>query len=290
MNLFKNQKDKPLFIIVSIYQSVMAFFVILHANALESWPFWLIFHIFVVLFFWWDKWDNLNKIKLWSVIIIIPINFTELHYLVPLVHPTDFDSILIKIDYFLFGVHPTIWLEKYTYPAVTEILQFVYTTFYFIPIILAVLLAKEKREDDLSFYIFNMIYCFYLSYFGYFSIPAIGPRFTLNHLQSFPLTGVWVMQDIQHFLNKLENIQRDAFPSGHTAITVLTLYYAFKYNKTYAYILIPITIMMIVSTVYLRYHYVIDVIAGLILVIIAILSGPKIYSILQKKNQSSMAS
>ena len=98
------------------------------------------------------------------------------------------------------------------------------------------------------------------------------------------------MQDIQSVLNHLENIQRDAFPSGHTAITVLTLYYAFKYNKSYAYILIPITILMVISTVYLRYHYVIDVIAGLLLVVFSIWSGPKLYKILQKNSSNSMAS
>jgi len=290
MNLFKNQKDKPLFIIVSVYQSIMAFFVLLHFSELDSPFLWIFFHTFVVLFFWWDKWEKLNNIKIWSVIIIIPINFSELHYLVHLVHPTDFDNLLIQIDYFLFGVHPTVWLEKYTYPLITEILQFVYTTFYFIPIVLAILIAQANRRADLSFFIFNMIYCFYLSYFGYFSVPAIGPRFTLSHLQSLSLTGVWLMQDIQSVLNHLENIQRDAFPSGHTAITVLTLYYAFKYNKSYAYILIPITILMVISTVYLRYHYVIDVIAGLFLVVLSIWSGPKLYKILQKNSSSSMAS
>ena len=164
-------------------------------------------------------------------------------------------------------------------------MQLVYTTFYFIPIILAVLLAK--RDDDFDFYLFNIIFCFYTSYIGYFLIPAIGPRFTLDHLQSVSLHGVWVMQDIQIFLNKLENIQRDAFPSGHTAITVLTLIFAFKYHRKYAYILTPITIMMVISTVYLRYHYVIDVIAGLLLVGFVLLTGPRLYRWLLKTSKSA---
>ena len=263
----------------------MVLLILLFFGQVENNLIWLLFHAFIIFFLWWDKSEKLNRFKLWSVIIIIPINFTELHYLVHTVHPTDYDSLLIHVDHFIFGVHPTVWLERFTYPLLTEILQLVYSTFYFIPIILAVLIAKAKRDDDLNYYMFNMIYMFYLSYVGYFLMPAIGPRFTLDHLQSFPLSGVWIMQDIQVLLNKLENIQRDAFPSGHTAITILTLYYAFKYHKTYAYILIPITVLMVYSTVYLRCHYVIDVIAGLLLVIIVLLSGPKLYKYLQKNSQ-----
>jgi len=285
MNLFKTQRNSPLLTLVAAYQVLMTLFVLLHFTEVKYNILWMCFHAFVILFLWWDKFEILNKFKVWSVILIIPVNFTELHYLVHTVHPTDFDDILIKIDYFIFGVHPTVWLEQYTYPILTEILQLVYTTFYFIPIILAVLLAK--RNDDFDYYLFNMIFCFYASYIGYFLIPAIGPRFTMDSLQSFPLQGVWVMQDIQHVLNKLENIQRDAFPSGHTAITVLTLIYAFKYHKKYAIILIPVTLMMVISTVYLRYHYVIDVIGGLLLVGIVLLAGPKLYRWLLKTSKTT---
>jgi len=144
-----------------------------------------------------------------------------------------------------------------------------------------------KKEAKLDFYMFSMIYCFYLSYVGYFIFPAIGPRFTLDHLQTFPLQGIWIMQEIQIVLNKLENIQRDAFPSGHTAITVLTLVYAFKYHKTYSKILLPVTIMMVTSTVYLRYHYVIDVIGGLFLVGFVLLTAPVLYRYLKKTAETT---
>jgi len=285
MNLFRNQKHSPLLTLVAIFQFCMAILVLLHFSEVKNNIFWISFHAIVIAFLWWDKNEKLNNFKLWSVIILVPINFSELHYLVHTVHPKDYDDLLIKIDYTIFGVHPTVWLEKYTWPFLTEILQMVYTTFYFIPIALAVLLAK--REDELGFFVFNIIFCFYLSYLGYFLVPAIGPRFTLDHLQSFPLAGVWIMQDIQVVLNKLENIQRDAFPSGHTAITVLTLIYAFKYNKKYAYFLLPIAIMLVISTVYLRYHYVIDVIAGLLLVLIAFFTGPVLFRYMKKMEKTA---
>jgi len=279
--MFKNQKDKPLITVIAIYQLIMVALIILFFQKVESSILWLLFHTFVLFFLFWDRSDFINRIKKWSVIIIIPFNFTELHYLVHTVHPIDYDLLLIQIDRMIFGVDPTIWLEKFTNPYLTELLQIVYSTFYFLPIGLGIVLAKKHQEDDLNFLVFQLVFGFYLSYIGYFILPAIGPRFTLDHLQSFPLVGIWLTTDIQNILNTLENSQRDAFPSGHTAITLLTLYYAKKYNRKYFFLMLPITIMMLFSTVYLRYHYVIDVVAGVILFYFIIYSGRKLYHFLQ---------
>src|SRR5512145_2634600 len=39
----------------------------------------------------------------------IPIAFKELYYLVPAIHPKDYDASLAAIDRFIFGVNPTQW-------------------------------------------------------------------------------------------------------------------------------------------------------------------------------------
>ncbi|NOG43789.1 MAG: phosphatase PAP2 family protein [Calditrichaeota bacterium] len=256
---------------------------ILFFSKIENSLLWLIFHVTVLAFLLWDRSAYLNRIKKWSVIVLIPLNFTELHYLVHTVHPIDYDNLLIQIDRFMFGTDPTIWMEQFTNPYVTEFLQIIYSTFYFLPIGLGIILAKKKQENDLNFLIFQIVYGFYLSYIGYFILPAIGPRFTLDHLQSFPLTGVWLANDIQILLNTLENSQRDAFPSGHTAMTLLTLYYAQKYHRPYFNFMIPVTSLMLISTVYLRYHYVIDVFAGIGLFYFTVVSGKYLYKYLQKE-------
>lgn len=243
---------------------------------------WLFINLIIFAFLIISRFDIIRRMKAWSLLVIIPVNFTQLHYMVHTVHPSDFDIFLIKFDYMLFGSHPTLWMEAFTKPLITEILQIVYSTFYFLPIVLGLILFLSKRLAEFDFFIFQVVYGFYLSYLGYFIIPAIGPRFTLDHLQTFQLSGVWIMETIHHLLNQLENIQRDAFPSGHTAITVLTLFYAKKYNNRYFYFMLPITLMMILSTVYLRYHYVIDVIAGLFLFMIIITTGPFLYKKLKK--------
>jgi membrane-associated phospholipid phosphatase len=225
----------------------------------------------------------LDWFKTWSPIVIIPINFTELHYLVHTVSPIDYDQALINMDYGLFGVHPTVWMEQLANPWLTEYLQIIYTTFYFLPIILAYILWRKKEYEEFDFFTFVIVFGFYLSYLGYFIVPAVGPRFTLDHLQSFPVTGIWATDAIRHTLDTLENIQRDAFPSGHTEMTLLSMIYAYKYSKKYFYVLLVIGSSLIFSTVYLRYHYVVDVIAGIALAIAVVITARSVYNILNDK-------
>lgn len=281
MPALKTNNLRPLSIITAGYQLIMLLLNILFFSAIQHAAVWLIINVGMFGFLVLTRYDFLSRLKPWSLLVVIPVNFTQLHYLVHTVNPTDYDLLLLKIDYIIFGVHPTVWLETFTHPIITEILQIVYSTFYFLPIFLGVILFIRRDREHFNFFIFMVVLGFYVSYLGYFIIPALGPRFTLDHLQTFSLSGIWLMEDIHFLLNKLENIQRDAFPSGHTAITLLTLYYARRYNKSYYLLMIPVTVLMIISTVYLRYHYVIDVLAGTLLFFGLIYLGPLLYKKLQ---------
>lgn len=272
------------------YQSIMLLLIIFNFSMIDNAIPLLFFHVFAIFLLFWipNAPQNvvINWFKIWSPIVIIPINFTELHYLVHAVSPMDFDQALISMDFSLFGIHPTVWMEKLHNPWLTEYLQFVYTTFYFLPIILAFILWRKKDFKKFDYFTFIIVYGFYLSYLGYFIVPAIGPRFTLEHLQTIQISGVWATDAIRHTLNQLENIQRDAFPSGHTEMTVLAMIYAFKYSKKYFYVLLIIGSSLIFSTVYLRYHYVVDVIAGIVLALAVVITANAVYTLLNEKKQA----
>ncbi len=269
-----------------IYQIIVLLILLTHFGKIQYAGLFLLLHIVIILFLWrlpqMPSLPLLNWLRLWNPLITVPLNFAELHYLVHTVRPQDMDALLIKIDYALFGVHPTIWLEQISFPALTEYLQIVYSTFYFIPLVLALLLYFKNRMEELDFFTLIMVYGFYLSYLLYFTVPAIGPRFSLAHLQQEPVRGLFFTELIRHTLNTLENIQRDCFPSGHTAMTFLTMFYARRFHKKYFYVLLVIGTSLIFSTVYLRYHYVIDVVGGLAMAGVVIVTAPYLHRVLQK--------
>ncbi len=206
-------------------------------------------------------------------IICVLVIFDSCGWLVHYVNPEDIDPILIRLDYLIFNNHPTVMLERIMSPLLTDILQVAYATYYFIPISFGIILLLNDQREEFNMTLFLILFCFYLSYLGYILMPALGPRFTISHLQTAELQGLFVAEPIQKFLNQLEGIKRDAFPSGHTAIAVTVLYLAYRFLRRFFWILLPIVSALIFSTVYCRYHYVVDIVAGFGLTFLTILLG-----------------
>ncbi len=204
------------------------------------------------------------------VMFYVTIFFTSLHYLIPVLNPVPIDERLIRMDYWLFGTHPTVWLEKLYWAPLSEYLQYCYTSYYFIPIFLGIYLYIKGFTHKLQVFLLAICLGFYLSYLGYLLFPALGPRFFLAYLHTQPLKGVLFFEAIQNALNSLENIQYDAFPSGHTAIIIIVLFYAYRFTRKFFWFFLIIGVSLIFSTVYLRYHYVVDVLGGIGVGIVAI--------------------
>jgi len=152
---------------------------------------------------------------------------------------------------------------------------------------LGIMLLLHHKKDEFNVTIFLVVFCFYLSYLGYILFPALGPRFTINDLQDVPLNGLLVAEPIQNFLNRLEGIKRDAFPSGHTAIALTVLYLSYKFETKLFRILLPAVGALILSTVYCRYHYVVDVLAGILLAVLTVLLGQWYYEWWSRKSAQS---
>ncbi len=208
-------------------------------------------------------------------IVCVLLIFNSLGDLIPGIRQHYYDDILIRIDLEMFGAHPTVWLERFSNPLLTGLLQTAYISYYFMPIVLASVLFLKNRHREFEAAVFALLLCFYLSYIGYMLIPAVGPRFTLNHLQTTGLKADPLTARVQQTLDSLEHNKTDAFPSGHTAVALVSLYYAGKFREKVLFrILIPCVTALIISTVYLRYHYVIDVIAGIALSALTIFVAP----------------
>ncbi len=205
-----------------------------------------------------------------------------IHYL-----RSDIDATLIQLDLALFGVHPTVWVQRWIVPWLTDLMSFFYGSYYFLPVTLVVLLYLKKKTPELNESIFVLTFGYYLSFIGYILFPAIGPRFTLAHLQSVPLEGSFLTDFVRDTLNYLEHNKRDCMPSGHTQIALMALYLAYRYERILFYLYLPIICGLILSTVYLRYHYVVDLFAGAVAAFGCILVAPRIYGYWKEEREAS---
>ena len=212
-----------------------------------------------------------------SPILVVVAVFDSLGDLIRAVHPTDRDCLLIEIDQALFGCDPTIWLEQYSRPWLTDLLQIAYTSYYFIPVVLCTVLYVQRRHDVFFGCVFTLVFAYFFSYLGYLAVPAIGPRFALADQHAGALISGPIGQGIADTLNALEHNKRDCFPSGHTMIVLVALVQAFQYVRRLSYIFLPFVCGLIFATIYCRYHYVIDVIAGILAAALCLWIGPLCY-------------
>jgi membrane-associated phospholipid phosphatase len=188
----------------------------------------------------------------------------------------DVDNLLMRIDLSLFGVHPTLWMERFLTPRLIDISAVAYASYYIIPVTLIVILYFWGKEEEFTVTTCTLLLGYYLSYAGYIAMPTIGPRFTLQSLYSVPLHGSGIAESIINILNALEGNKQNCFPSGHTQMTLISLWFAFVYRRPLFWVYLPICTVLIFATVYLRYHYVIDLAAGVAFVGITLLLGSAI--------------
>jgi len=211
-----------------------------------------------------------------SPLLFIVLIYLSLGDVIQYLH-ADVDAALIRIDHFLFGVHPTVWMERWIVPWFTDVMSFCYFSYYFLPVTLVLTLYLGNRRQDFNEAVFVLLFGYYLSFIGYILFPAIGPRYTLSHLQSVPLEASFFTDFVRDILNAAEHNKRDCMPSGHTQLALMVLYLSYRFKRVLFYILLPIVCGLILSTVYLRYHYVIDLMVGTALAVTCLMVAPRLY-------------
>ena len=178
---------------------------------------------------------------------------------------TDRDQALIGIDQRLFGFQASIVLQRIISPGLTSWMTFAYFFHIInIPLVGCFLYVWRPRARFREMMSGIMVVSF-LGLMGYLLVPAIGPVYTLRNQYTVPLhQAVWVFNQEVDFMD-FARIRRDVFPSMHVAISFVVWLYAYRNSKKLFWILSPLILSLWLSTLYLRYHYLIDVVVGLIL-------------------------
>jgi len=196
-------------------------------------------------------------------IATIGIAYTRINPLINGISTVTFDRELQAIDHYLFGMQPSAWLEQIHHPVLTEILFICYALFFFWQLALGVVLYRRDDKKDFEDYFLTVIAFYMISYIGYVTIPAIGPRFDIAHAYAEPLQGLWFARSIEASFYDIPMV-RDCFPSGHTGLTLLVLFRAYdKKAFKFFWVMLPFATLLIFSTVYCRFHYVTDLFAAL---------------------------
>jgi membrane-associated phospholipid phosphatase len=216
--------------------------------------------------------------------VVVPFAFRELHYVIPAVHPGDLDAMLMAWDRALFGEAPTVVFERLLHPLAVEVLQLCYASYYFLPVLLGVVLYRQGRLAAYREGAALVVLAFLTSFLGYFVVPAQSPYvndLALGHARAWgaipEAQGYGLAPWIRATLLGLELEMRDAFPSGHVEVTLVTLACAWRFSRPVFWSLLAPGTGLIVATVYLRLHYAVDVLAGAALAAVVVWAGAPLH-------------
>ncbi len=200
-------------------------------------------------------------------LILYPVIYGLIHEMITAGRPSEIfliDDILHRIDLSLFGTDPIVWLGTHGHPLLTDLLHLTYFSYYFGMPVLMVLMFRGNRKGDFHRALAAMILGWYGALITYALFPVLGPnRWMPEQLPvlsgMLPITA-WV----QGFLAaNLTPAVRDCVPSMHTGVTLLTLIFAFRFQRRYFWLFLLPGLGIIAATMYIQAHYVIDVIMGI---------------------------
>jgi membrane-associated phospholipid phosphatase len=216
----------------------------------------------------WGRRSELGRVA--HAFLPLPVVVTLFNVAGPLIgvlNPMRLDANMAALDESWFGAFVPAWFHLLGRPNwLTDGASLFYVSYYFIPFGMCIALWVQGRWKDFDDLGFGLITTLLLTYVGYFFFPTTGPRIP-HGLELQILGGGTFSARVRDFLRAAEVNQLDAFPSGHTALSLVYLGYGWRLYPTWK-IRIPLAISVvgiIFATVYLSLHYAVDLLAGALL-------------------------
>lgn len=210
-----------------------------------------------------------------TVVFVIVEGYLMLKVLLPVLRCDALDERLLAFDLEHFGVEPAFWLERFATPAIVEYFAFFYFSYFGLCVLFMMLVIGRPPFglETSRFAIGTVIVCC-LGQLGYIAVPAYGPAHAMVDQFDAPLVGGFWWDCVQRTV-AAGSALKDVFPSLHTAQPLWFALYAFDRGRTnerwrwIAWITAIFSAHIIVSTMLLRWHYLIDVVAGVCLAFFA---------------------
>jgi len=208
----------------------------------------------------------------------VQLSYFFLARLLPLVNPTTLDLQLYELDLRLFGFEPALAMDAIVTPFTTEWFAFFYFGYFFLLAIHVIpILLFSRSARLLGEFALGMLTVFCIGHVVYMLVPGYGPYLSLADQFTTSLPhGMW--RDMVMATVASGGSQMDIFPSLHTAAPTFLALFSFRHRDKLPFKASwPVTafcaVNIVGATMFLRWHYVIDVVAGLILATAAYLVG-----------------
>ena len=198
---------------------------------------------------------------------VVQISYFFLKHVLPLVNTTTLDQKLYEFDLALFHFEPAMAWDRYVNSATTEWFSFFYFGYFLLMAVHVVpLLFFGRRKQIVGEFTFAMLLLFSIGHTLYMVVPGYGPYRAMADAFQHPFpNGPWH----QLVMNAVHSggAQMDIFPSLHTGAPTLLALFSYRNRKQLPFrytwpVVAFCTLNIIIATMFLRWHYLIDVVAG----------------------------
>jgi hypothetical protein len=195
------------------------------------------------------------------------IAYLEMGRALEAIPATLWDQRLARIDTWVFGATLAFRLQAWVHPVATDVLSLAYMLY--IPYMGTGLLRYWLNELGTAKRFFTGVIGLYgVGLMGYLLMPARGPYLAMAEQFGVPLRG-GSLTNWNAVMVQLGSNHVDVFPSLHCAVSAFVLFFDRRHSpRLFLLCLVPCAALW-VATLYLRYHYLVDVLVGFALSAVA---------------------
>lgn len=179
------------------------------------------------------------------------------------------DPYVLDLEQYVFGVQPTLWLEKFTTPWLTEWMMFSYVIYVPLYPFLCGVIYFTRGELPMEEYFFALGITNILCDIGFILFPVASPLYFIPEVYTVPLDG-YLFTTLGELMRSQLHYAGGSIPSPHAAAATIMWVMAYRYHRRSFHVLTPIILSLYVSTFYGRYHYLTDAVVGVLVAFLAL--------------------
>ncbi len=183
------------------------------------------------------------------------------------------DDLVLAFEDRLFGVQPTVWMERFVTPSLTEWLMFCYVIYVPLYPVLCGILQWKRGAEAVEEYFFTLGLANVLCDVGFILFPVASPMYWMPDRYRVPLEG-WVFTWAGELIRTRTHFAGGSIPSPHAAAATVMWLMAWKHHRPTFWVLSPVILSLYVSTAYGRFHYVTDAAVGIGTGVLAAILAP----------------
>ncbi len=278
---------------------------VFHGDQVPAWPFYLAGHaVLMGIIHALIRTDLRSSNRVLELLrhfypfLLFSFMYKETVLLDSMFFQHHFDPVFLSLDRWIFGFQPSLVLmHRLPFPWVRETLYFSYFCYYLMIPGVGLALFSRDRETFMR-YVTVVSVVFYCCYLTYIFLPVIGPRAIVEDIPDFTrdvsfyvshydistpavIQGGIFFRIMGYIYENVEQAGGAAFPSSHVAVALATLFFSWQFLKRFRWIHLLFVVLLMTATVYCRYHYVVDVFAGIATALVLVPIGDKLYAELE---------